>query len=128
MALVTIQDLLSNKKRLDDDRNKKIRIHVEELGGEMVFKKLSPSEFLEITKDDTADNDAAIIYECCVEPNLKDDVLITNLKVKANPYEVIDKIMCGESKYQLANAILTNSKLVMEGKEIVKVIGEDIKN
>lgn len=129
MGIVSIQDLISNKKKLETKKNRKIRIFVEELGGEMVFKPLSVREYLDITDDDYEDKDSMLIFDTCLEPNLKDEVLVKNLGCNGNPYEVIGKILSPGTIFQLASEILEQSELKSRGdKALIKVMGEDIKN
>ncbi|MGL4569315.1 MAG: hypothetical protein ACRCU6_12415 [Fusobacteriaceae bacterium] len=129
MGIVSIQDLISNKKKLDVKKNRKIRIFVQELGGEMVFRPLSVREYLDIIEDEFEDKDSMLIFDTCLEPNLKDEVLIKNLGCNGNPYEVIGKILSPGTVFQLASEILEQSELRNNGdKNLIKVMGEEIKN
>ncbi|MGL4998511.1 MAG: regulator, partial [Cetobacterium sp.] len=110
-------------------KNRKIKIFVKELEGEMLFKPLSLREYLDIADDEYEGKDSMLIFNTCVEPNLRDEVLIKNLGCNSNPYEVVGKILSSGVIFQIANEILEQSELKEKGnKSLIRVVGEEIKN
>jgi hypothetical protein len=128
MSIVTVQDLLANRKKLKEQANKKIRLFSKELGGELVFKAVTAKSWLEILNMDYADKDAVILYEHCLEPNLKDDLLLESSKSKFEPYSMVDKFFSFETKYQIVAELLKESGLNQKSEKVIDLIIDDIKN
>lgn len=129
MGKITIQDLISNKNKIEDRAKGKTTFFVEELNGEMAFKHLSYKEYLDMVDEDYDDKDSLLIYEMCVEPNLKNDDLIKKLGCTSVPYEVVRKILSPTTINEIALKIMEISGLSKkEGIPAIKIIGEEIKN
>ena len=52
MAIITIEDLLKNKKKIEEEKNKLITLKLKEFDGEVKAKKLTFEEFMEIGEID----------------------------------------------------------------------------
>lgn len=123
--LITINDLLKNKKAMEERANQTLKLHLKEIGGEIEVRKITFEEFLEI-KGSLGDDE--IIYNCCKSPNFKSDELINALEVKENPIEGVGKVLSRKTIKRVAAEILTFSDLISNDKDLVKVVKDDIKN
>lgn len=125
MAIITIDDLLKNQKKIDEEKNKTFTFYLKELDGEVKAKKLTFEEFMEIEGKNADDE---VIYNCLVQPNLKTDELINKLGCKDNPVEVVEKILSRKTIKALSTKILEYSDLVSKDKDLVSIVIDDIKN
>lgn len=125
MALITINDLLNNKKKMDAEASKTLKLHLKELDGEMELRKLSFDEFLEI---EGAKADDEIVYNCSKSPNFKDENLVQSLGVKENPVEGVEKVLSRSTIRMISGEILKFSKLVTSNKDLVTIVDEEVKN
>lgn len=123
--LITIDDLLKNKKAMEEKANQSLKLHLKEIGGEIEVRKITFEEFLEI-KGNLGDDE--IIYNCCKSPNFKSDELINALEVKENPIEGVQKVLSRKTIKRVAAEILTFSDLITNEKDLVTVVKDDIKN
>lgn len=126
MAIVTIEDLLRNKKKLEEKAERTLKIEVEELGGEIVVRVPGVAEMMETLEKNVSSMEQAkeIVYYNMVTPNLKDDILITNLKCSSNPIKVVEKVMSEDSIMKISTLIMQEA---MGKTSIVKIVDE-IKN
>jgi hypothetical protein len=125
MAIITIEDLLKNKKKIEEEKNKLITLKLKEFDGEVKAKKLTFEEFMEIGEIDA---DEEVIYNCLVQPNLKVDELILKLNCQNNPIEVVKKVFSRKTIKALSSKILEHSELISKDKDLVSVVIDDIKN
>lgn len=125
MAIITIEDLLKNKKKIEEEKNKLITLKLKEFDGEVKAKKLTFEEFMEIGE---VDADEEVIYNCLVQPNLKVDELILKLNCQNNPIEVVKKVFSRKTIKALSSKILEHSELISKDKDLVFVVIDDIKN
>ena len=123
--LITIDDLLKNKKAMEERANQILKLHLKEIGGEIEVRKIKFEEFLEI-KGNNGDDE--IIYNCCKSPNFKSDELINALGVKENPIEGVQKVLSRKTIKRVAAEILAFSDLITNDKDLVTVVKDDIKN
>lgn len=122
--LITIDDLLKNKKIIEEKANETLKLHLKELNGEIVVRKINFEEFLEI-KGDLGDDE--IVYNCCKNPNFKSDELLNLLGVKENPIEGVQKVLTRKTIKKVASEILKFSDLIAE-EDTVTIVENDIKN
>lgn len=126
MSLITIEDLMNNKKKLDNSKEKTINIFSEELGGEIKARIPRYTELMEILEEKLSIDEQAdkIIYYNSIEPDFSDDKLITAMKCNSKPYSVVSKVISEETRIQLANVIMQET---LKKGSIVK-LADDIKN
>ncbi|MGL5051887.1 MAG: hypothetical protein ACRC6E_14845 [Fusobacteriaceae bacterium] len=126
MAIITINDLFKNQKKISNNKQRTIKMEVEELGGEIVLKVPNFSELMEVLEKQTTELEKAdeIIYYNTLEPNFSDDKLITELKCNNNPQKVVSKVLSEDSRMKISTLLM---KVVTENTSYVKVVGE-IKN
>lgn len=125
MSLISINDLIMHSKKIENDKKDKIKLKINELDGEMIFRKLTFEEFLEI-KGPKSDDE--IIYNCCLEPNLKSDELINKLGCGDNPIDVVEKIFTRATIYKISLEILNKSGLMLDKKGLVEIVADEVKN
>lgn len=87
MAKITIAELLSKKEQLKNKKPKTQTLYVESLGGEIVIQEPDESiaiEALQMTQDAGKEDlaDPYLVYNCVIEPNLKDPSLQTEFGCK----------------------------------------------
>ncbi|WP_105614370.1 phage tail assembly chaperone [Vallitalea okinawensis] len=73
---LTLQDLLNKKESITNGREETRELYVNSLDGTILIKKPDRKLCLEaIDMDDTDYADIFVVYNCVVEPNLKDQKL-----------------------------------------------------
>jgi hypothetical protein len=89
MSKITIKKLLEDKEKISKKARKQASLYVKSLDGEVVIQAPTASQ----TKDaqDTDYPDEYIIYNCLVEPNLKDEALQKEFGC-IDPIEIVSKI------------------------------------
>ncbi|TPG71169.1 hypothetical protein EEL31_23870 [Brevibacillus laterosporus] len=100
---ITVEE--ADKAFLDDFKFKKL------------YSSLSPEELKKTNEE--------LVYNFILTPNLRDEELIEELKVKSNPIKVLNKIFEIEEVVLIANAILNISDVDIN--EAVTVV-DDLKN
>lgn len=123
--MITINDLLNNKKKMEEKANKTLKLHLKELNGDIEVRKITFEEFMEINGQYADDE---IIYNCCKVPSFKDNTLIESLGVKENPVEGVAKVISRSTIKKIATEILKFSELVTNDKDLVTIVENDIKN
>lgn len=123
--LITIDDLLKNKKIMEEKANVTLKLYLKELDGEIEVRKITFEEFMEI-QGKLGDDE--IIYNCCKSPNFKSDELINALEAKENPIEGVQKVLSRKTIKRVAAEILAFSDLISNDKDLVKIVKDDIKN
>lgn len=126
MAIVTLNNLLEKSKEWEENLKKEITITVERLEGDIKLRKLSTMEYLDIIQSNSKDKDAEALYNCCVEPNLSSDEVLTAFGCKDNPEGVVDKIFTRAEKMELSKIILAESGI--SGENVITKAKDDIKN
>lgn len=125
MGMVTADLFLKNAEKLKN--REKIKIYVHELDAEIEFEPMDRSRFLDLIVGSGKDRDAETIYYSCKE--LRDDSLIEALGCKADPVEVVGKVLSGSAIFLIASTIATKSGYSWDDDDkVIRVIGEDIKN
>lgn len=125
--LITIDDLLGNARELDKPKDDRFKVKLKKLNKEIEMRKLSFSEWTDISETSNEDKDAEVIYTVC--SMLHDDTLITRLKCKNNPIDVVRKVFDRKTVYHLTQYIFEISELAFGNSEdyLEKVVS-DIKN
>ncbi|MGL5050755.1 MAG: hypothetical protein ACRC6E_09070 [Fusobacteriaceae bacterium] len=126
MAIITINDLFSNKKRLAEKVQRTVKLEVEELGGEMILKIPTFTDLMELIEKSISDLEKAdeIIYYNSVEPNFSNEKLISELKCTNNPTKVVSKVLSEESRMKISTLLMNEAT---EKQNFVKIVDE-IKN
>lgn len=93
---ITLVELIKNKDKYRADKEYTENVYVERLGGEITIKKPSRSlclEAIDLATDESLQgkSDVHVVYNCCVEPNLKDKELQLAYGCK-EPDEIVEKI------------------------------------
>ncbi len=123
MSIVTIDMLLGNKKKIEEESNKKLKLQIAELGGEILIRKITLDEFIE------HDKDSDFVYIACVEPNFKEEKLIEKTGSKLSPSSVVEKVLTAKTIRAIAREILEFSDLKeINGENLATRVENDIKN
>lgn len=92
---LTIKDLLAKKEQLKNNEKAIVVLHVESLGGDITIQEPTRDfciEALEMAQSGDSDRaDAHIVYNCVIEPNLKDKELQEAFKC-IEPTDIVDMI------------------------------------
>lgn len=128
MGIINFEDLKKNSKRIKENERRKIKIHVNELGGDMIFNLVSSKEFVDMLEEDYHNKDALLIYNSCVEPNLKNEKFIKEMGCNADPYDVVEKILTQATILEISEMILKESELKIKEKSLIELVADDIKN
>jgi hypothetical protein len=115
---LNIKDLIANAERLKKRKEETKELRVKSLDGNIVIGKPDRQLILEAMDMKDEDGDLYLVYECVLEPNLKDKELQEAYGV--NGYEIVD-------------AIFEVGEISSISKEITKFAGygdsvEEIKN
>lgn len=121
MSILTIEDILGIKKQMSEKNKKNIKIFVTRLGKEMEFSPVTYADFLDYSEKENPE--ATIIYNHCVNPNLKDERLIKEIFV---PEEIVNMFLTPSERNEIAEKLCNECGI--GNKETVKVISSDIKN
>ncbi|SDZ19381.1 phage tail assembly chaperone [Tindallia californiensis] len=93
MKKVTINDLLEKKDVLKNKKHRKQNIYVPSLDGKIVIQEPSReicAEALEMANDgDVYRSDAHVVYNCVVDPNIKDESLQKEMGC-VEPTDIVD--------------------------------------
>ena len=120
---LTLSEIIAKKEQILEakTKGKKISVFVESLGGAIVVEKPDKSLIAESVEMDNGDE--YLLYQCCVEPCLKD----TNLHKEfgcVEPMEIVAKLFEPGEVTAIAKKLLG---LAGYGENSTKVI-EEIKN
>lgn len=122
---VTLLELIKNKDKYRADKEYTEDVFIERLEGDITIKKPSRALCLEgadLADDINGKSDVHMVYNCCVEPNLKDKELQQAYDCK-EPDEIVEKIFTPGEISQISR-ILFEIAGYSSGVERVK----DLKN
>lgn len=88
---LTIADLINKKDRLAGKRKATKELYIEELDATIVIEKPDRSLIIESSEYEGAEGDDFLVYNCVVEPNLKDNELQKIYDCK-EPTEIVSKV------------------------------------
>jgi hypothetical protein len=130
MKKISIDDLI--KRNIDKTKVETFEIKINELDGVIKCQTLPESEVLElmeqITKSDTSDLKQMmkftnkIIYDCVIEPNLKDEKLQKHYEIKGEPYEIVSRIFTMQEINALDKLITEKLGLSDNKGEVIELI------
>ncbi|MED4599869.1 hypothetical protein P9314_03995 [Paenibacillus validus] len=124
---LTIKDLLAQKDQLKQKKRRRQTLHIESLDAKIVIEEPSRALALEaigMVQNDQGDvADAYVVYNCVVEPNLKDPQLQKEFGC-AEPTDIVDLIFrAGEI------SAISGQALQLAGfGQGVKKVDEELKN
>lgn len=120
---VTLQDLIARAEQKKQDKKELRQLYIESLDGTITIIKPDRKLILEaMDMEDESEGDKYLVYNCVVDPNLKDKELQQAYKV-VSPMDIVDDVF---EPGEIANI----------SKEIVRLAGyidsvkvvDDIKN
>lgn len=93
---LTIQELMAQKETLKKKKHRTETLYIESLDAEIVIQEPSRAlalEAIEMASDDTRSDkaDAHVVYNCVIEPNLKDASLQKEFGC-VEPTDIVDMI------------------------------------
>lgn len=92
MTKITLKDLISRAEQRKADKKELRQLYVKSLDGTITIMKPERALVLEaLDMEDDAEADKYLVYNCVVEPNLKDKELHKAYNVIA-PMDIVDEI------------------------------------
>lgn len=125
MAIISIEDLIQNNKKIDIEKKKILKLYLKQFRKEVIVRKITFEEFMEI---DGKNADDEVVYNCLINPELNSDELVNKLMCRENPIEVVKKVFDRSTIKALSSKILEFSNLVSKDKDLVVEVIDDIKN
>lgn len=120
MAIITVQELIEQRESIN--KRKKEKLTIKTSIGEVVAHKPSTTLMTEAMGLDE-DNDAYLVYNCIVEPNLKDKALQEAYECM-EPLDIVHKVFeFGEIK-AISDVLI---KSIGVGKKLDHAIMEEVK-
>lgn len=124
---LTLNELVKRKAQIQESRKTKKtqNLYIKSLDGVITIEEASRNvlvDTIEMEKDDVLKSQKYLLYNCIVEPNVKDKSLQEEFEC-IEPYDIVDKIFSTGEIGQICNALLSLSGYT-SGVEVV----EDIKN
>lgn len=125
---LTITDLLKQKEELKRKKKRTLTLHVESLDAEIVIEEPSRAfamEAIEMAQDQTRSDqaDAHVVYNCVIEPNLKDKELQKQFGC-VEPTDIVDIIFLSGEVSAISGHVLELSGY----GQGVKKVDRDLKN
>ena len=119
---LTIGDLIANADKIKGLKNETKELYIKSLDATITIMKPSRSTILDSDDLSREDKNFFLVYECIVDPNLKDALLQAAYGVTG--YEILDKIMDPGEMDNIAKEMIRFS-----GYDAGRVsVVEDIKN
>lgn len=73
---LTLKDLIAKKEQILSNKNKTMDLYVKSLDAVITIQKPDINTIIDASKiDDAAESDKYLVYNCVIEPNLKDKEL-----------------------------------------------------
>lgn len=119
---LTIKDLITKKDSIKAKKKETMPLYVKSLDGNIIIAK--PDRALVLEAQDLPDEkaDVHLVYNCVVEPNLKDEELRKSFGVVA-PDDIVDEIFDPGEVVSIAKELMTFAGY----RDSVKVV-EELKN
>lgn len=129
---LTLSDIVAKKQAREKEANKTQELHIGSYDMDILVKKLDDELFAYLNekyKDDDMGLINRIVYECVVDPKLKDEKTQEMLGIKCEPNKIIDETVKTifpsiNERGGIATEILNFSDLAKGGVSVV----EHIKN
>jgi Asp-tRNA(Asn)/Glu-tRNA(Gln) amidotransferase C subunit len=130
MKKISIDDLI--KRNIDKEKIETFELEIAGLDGVITCKTLPESEILDIFEQlqkidtqnikETMKFNNKIVYDCIVDPNLKDEKLQKHYQIKAEPYEIVSKIFTLTEIQQISDLLAEKLGLGATEEKAVKLI------
>jgi hypothetical protein len=125
---LTIKDLIERKEQIKNKKQKTEKLYIESLGGNIRVKEpsgvLCNEVFMMAQDPDRGDrSDAHMVYNCVIEPNLKDQELQKEFGC-VEPTDIVDMLF----KPGEAAAISTHCVQMAGYSDGLKKVEDDLKN
>lgn len=120
--VLTLDDILKRKEFFENRKNEVITLDIETLNCLVKVKKTDITLYNECMSMDSPEGDKRLIYECMVEPNLKNTELIEAFDC-FTPLDIVEKIFDPLEIYSLTSAIIE-----VAGYNSVSKVIEETKN
>lgn len=92
---LTIEKLLQDRNVIEKETGEKTaKLEIKRFNAEITIKSLKVERLMRFAEEEKDQYKANIkvVYAAVIDPNLKDNTLITEYNCKKNPYEVVQKI------------------------------------
>lgn len=122
MKKITLKDLIARAEQSKEDKKEARKLYVASLDGTITIIKPDRTMVLEGMDMDDTDGDDYLVYNCVLEPNLKDKELQKAYGV-VSPMEIVNKVFEPGEIAGIAKEIVALAGYV----DSVKVV-DDIKN
>ncbi|MEW8957784.1 MAG: phage portal protein [Moorella sp. (in: firmicutes)] len=123
MAQVKLSDLIAQAEKRKEQKKVRKQLYIKSLDGEITVEKPSRALCLDALDMGSNEGDAYLVYECVVEPSLKNPELQAAYGC-TQPLEIVDKIFEPGEVAQIAKTLV---EMAGYGDGAVKVV-EDLKN
>ncbi|NBI30908.1 phage tail assembly chaperone [Chengkuizengella marina] len=125
---LTLADLLTKKEQLKKKKKRTMALYIESLDAEIVIEEPSRAfamEAIEMAQDQTRSDqaDAHVVYNCVIEPNLKDKDLQKQFEC-VEPTDIVDIIFRSGEVSAISGHVL---ELAGYGQGVQKV-DKELKN
>lgn len=125
---LTLADIVAKKQAREKDAKKTLDLHLDSYDLDITVKKLDDETFAYIAEKYKEDEMALvnrIIYECVVEPKLKDEKTQEALGIKCEPSKIMDETVkvvfpSMAERGGIATEILNFSDLAKGGVSVVE--------
>ena len=117
MKKLTVEELI--KRNVKKDKTETFEIEVERLGGTITCKTFTKSEMVELIGQMTNINESdttqmleannKMLYNCIIEPNLRDKNLQDAYGIKAEPYKIIEELLDFAEIGQIAQIVMNKN-------------------
>ncbi len=105
---LTIEELIAQKEKLQKKKQNTLTLEIDSLDGEVTIKAPTNALLLEaqtMGQDDATKADVYLVYQCMVEPNLKDKKLQEAFKC-VEPMDVVNEIFMPGEIASIADKIM----------------------
>lgn len=119
-AILNAETLLKKKKIIEDIKNKKIDISIEQLGT-FRFRVPKSDDFEALGGFEENQKDLYLVYACCESPSLKDENLQKEFTVGGEPFEIVNEIFLPGQIKKITEKLLEESGYNDKSVKIEKI-------
>lgn len=127
---LTLGDIVKKKQLREKEANKTLELHIDSYDMDILIKKLDDELFSYLNekyKDDEMGMINRIVYECVVDPMLKDEKTQETLGITCEPSQIINETAKAvfpsvKERGEIATEILNLSDLAKGGVSVVQKI------
>lgn len=117
MKKLTLKDLIAKKEDIKNKKNETKQLYVESLGGTIIIQKPTRELCLEAWGMDSERGDTYLVYECVIDPNMKDKELHSVFEC-VEPLEIVEKIFEAGEVTAISKEIVKFAGYVDSVKEV----------